>query len=68
MKIKELIKLLEEVENKEKYVNLLGNQINGEDEEFDVIFNHLEVWNDANDSITLFASIITENKKDFING
>ena len=68
MKIKELIILLEEVENKEKYVNLLGNQINGEDEEFDVIFNHLEVWNDANDSITLFASIITENKKDFING
>ena len=68
MKIKQLIKLLEEVENKEKYVNLLGNQINGEDEEFDVIFNHLEVWNDANDSITLFASIITENKKDFING
>ena len=54
MKIKELIKLLEEVENKEKYINLLGNQTNGEDEDFDVVFNHLEVWNDGNDSITIF--------------
>tara|TARA_R110002167_G_C12199648_1_gene606582 strand:- start:116 stop:289 length:174 start_codon:yes stop_codon:yes gene_type:complete len=54
VKIKELIKLLEEVENKEKYINLLGNQTNGEDEDFDVVFNHLEVWNDGNDSITIF--------------
>ena len=54
MQIKELIKLLEEVENKEKYINLLGNETNGEDEEFDVIFNHLEIWNDGDDSITIF--------------
>ena len=54
MQIKELIKLLEEVENKEKYINLLGNETNGEDKEFDVIFNHLEVWNDGDDSITIF--------------
>tara|TARA_R110000824_G_scaffold130041_1_gene291698 strand:- start:760 stop:960 length:201 start_codon:yes stop_codon:yes gene_type:complete len=56
MKVKELIKLLEEVENKEKYINLLGNQTNGENEEFDVIFNHLEVWNDGDESITLFLA------------
>tara|TARA_R110000868_G_scaffold186747_1_gene429228 strand:- start:714 stop:887 length:174 start_codon:yes stop_codon:yes gene_type:complete len=54
MQIKELIKLLEEVENKEKYINLLGNETNGENEEFDVIFKHLEVWNDGDDSITIF--------------
>jgi len=54
MQIKELIKLLEEVENKEKYINLLGNETNGENEEYDVIFNHLEVWNDGDDSITIF--------------
>jgi hypothetical protein len=56
MKIKELIKLLEEVENKEKYINLLGNETNGEDEEFDVVFKNLEVWNDSEDSITIFIA------------
>jgi hypothetical protein len=56
MKIKELIKLLEEVENKEKYINLLGNETNGEDEEFDVVFKNLEVWNDSDDSITIFLA------------
>tara|TARA_R110002167_G_scaffold124657_1_gene304214 strand:- start:104 stop:313 length:210 start_codon:yes stop_codon:yes gene_type:complete len=63
MKIKQLIKLLEEVENKEKYINLLGNQTNGENEDFDIIFNNIELWDDGDESITLFTSIITDNKK-----
>ena len=62
MKIKKLIQLLEEVENKEKYINLLGNQTNGEDEDFDVVFNHLEVWNDGDESITLFLSNVINQK------
>ena len=56
MKIKELIKLLEEVENKEKDILILGNETNGEDEELDIKFNNLEVWNDCEESITLFIS------------
>ena len=56
MKIKELIKLLEEVENKEKEILILGNQTNGEDEELDINFNNLEIWNDGEESITLFVS------------
>ena len=56
MKIKELIKLLEEVENKEKDILILGNETNGEDEELDVKFNNLEIWNDGEESITLFIS------------
>ena len=56
MKIKELIKLLKEVENKEKEILILGNETNGEDEELDIKFNNLEVWNDGEESITLFVS------------
>jgi len=56
MKIKELIKLLEEVENKEKYIHILGNETNGEDDEFDIIFEHLEIWNDGDESITMFLT------------
>ena len=56
MKIKELIKLLEEVENKEKEILILGNETNGEDEQLDINFNNLEIWNDGEESITLFIS------------
>ena len=56
MKIKDLIKLLKEVGNKEKHIQLMCNTTNGEDEDFDIHFEELEVWNDGNDSVTLFLS------------
>jgi len=59
MKIKDLIKQLEEIENKDKYIHILGNETNGEDEEFDIIFNDIEVWDDGDESITLFLSNVT---------
>jgi len=63
MKIKDLIKQLEEVENKDKYIHILGNETNGEDEEFDIIFNDIEIWDDGDESITLFLSNgINQNK------
>tara|TARA_R110002167_G_scaffold322792_1_gene528658 strand:+ start:343 stop:540 length:198 start_codon:yes stop_codon:yes gene_type:complete len=63
MKIKDLIKLLEEVENKEKYIQLIGNETNGEDEDFDISFEDIEVWNDGDESVTLFLSNgIKQNK------
>lgn len=54
IKVKDLIKMLNEVENQEKYIHLLGNDTNGEDEDFDTIFNHIEVWDDGEESVTLF--------------
>ena len=59
MKIKELIKLLEEVENPEKEIHFLGNKTNGEDKNFDIVFKHIEIWNDGDESITMF---LTNNK------
>lgn len=56
MTVKELIKQLNEVENKNKEIYIIGNESNGEDEDFDVNFQHLEIWNDGDDSITLFLT------------
>ena len=60
MIVKELIAELQKIENQDKYIHLLGNRTNGEDEDFDIIFNNIEVWNDGDESITLFMSVITE--------
>jgi hypothetical protein len=54
MTVIELIKELQQVENKNKYIHLLGNETNGEDDEFDIIFDDVEVWDDGDESITLF--------------
>jgi len=54
MTVKELIKQLQEIENKDKFIHLLGNEINGDDDDFDIIFNSIEVWDDGDESITLF--------------
>jgi len=54
MTVKELIKQLKEIENKDKFIHILGNETNGEDENFDILFNNLEIWDDSYESITLF--------------
>jgi len=56
MTIKDLINKLEQVENKDKYIHLLGNLENAEDEDKDIIFNDVEVWDDGDESITLFIT------------
>ena len=48
------------IENQDKFIHLLGNRTNGEDSDLDIIFNNIEVWDDGDESITLFMSIITE--------
>jgi hypothetical protein len=60
MTIRKLIEQLKQVENQDKYIHLLGNSTNGEDEDFDMIFNNIEVWDDGDESITLFMSNITQ--------
>tara|TARA_R100001440_G_scaffold73952_1_gene98906 strand:+ start:842 stop:1018 length:177 start_codon:yes stop_codon:yes gene_type:complete len=54
MTVIQLIKELQQVENQDKYIHLLGNDINGEDNDFDIIFDDIEVWDDGDESITLF--------------
>jgi len=54
MTVIELIKELQQVENKNKYIHLLGNETNGEDDDFDIIFDDVEVWDNGDESITLF--------------
>tara|TARA_R110000850_G_scaffold192783_1_gene319684 strand:+ start:1595 stop:1843 length:249 start_codon:yes stop_codon:yes gene_type:complete len=60
MKVKELIKELQRVDDQDSSIHLLGNHTNGEDEDFDIFFNNIEVWLDGDESITLFMSHITE--------
>lgn len=54
MTVKYLIEQLKQIENQDKYIHLLGNRTNGEDTDLDVIFSQLEVWDDGDESITLF--------------
>jgi len=56
MKVKDLIKRLQQVEDTNKYIHLLGNTNNSESEDTDVIFKDVEVWDDGDESITLFLS------------
>lgn len=56
MIVKDLIKQLQQVEDKNKYIHLLGNLNNPEDKDDDMIFENIEVWDDGCESITLFLS------------
>ena len=62
MKIKDLIKQLEQIKNKNKYIHLLGNLNNPEDEDDDMIFENIEVWDDGDESITLFLNSYPKTK------
>ena len=61
MKIKKLIEQLENcLKDGKTHLTLLANQTNGEDTDFDMHMNNLEVWNDGEETATLFMSNITE--------
>tara|TARA_R110000737_G_scaffold326533_1_gene340320 strand:- start:1909 stop:2136 length:228 start_codon:yes stop_codon:yes gene_type:complete len=60
MLVKELIKELQKIDNQDGSIHLLGSLTNGDDKDFDIFFNNIEIWNDGEDSITLFLSNITE--------
>jgi hypothetical protein len=60
MKVKDLIKQLQEIENQDKYIHLLGNIENPEDEDCDIFFEDAEVWDDGEESITLFLNSYTK--------
>ena len=56
MTVKQLINDLQQIENQDKYIHLLRNTANGEDDDLDIIFNNIEVWDDGDESITLFMN------------
>ena len=56
MTVKQLINDLQQIENQDKYIHLLGNTANVEDDDLDIIFNNIEVWDDGDESITLFMN------------
>jgi hypothetical protein len=66
MKVKDLIKQLEELNKPDAEITLLGNVGHPEDEETDLYFDNVEVWNDGEDSITLFVGL-SEEKLEQIN-
>jgi hypothetical protein len=74
MKVKDLIKQLEELEKPDAEITLLGNVGHPEDEETDLYFDNLEIWNDGEETITLFVGLsietfeaIEKQKKDLHN-
>ena len=60
MKVKDLIKGLQDMNNPEAEITLLGNVGNPEDEETDLHFDIAEIWDDGEDSITLFFGLSEE--------
>ena len=62
MKVKELIIELKRIENQDKYIHFLGNSTNSEDNDFDIIFDNVEVWDDGGESITLFMSVLDKDQ------
>ena len=60
MKVKDLIKQLEAIANQEAEISLLGNVANPDDEETDIRFDMLELWEDGEESITLFVALSHE--------
>jgi hypothetical protein len=60
MKVKELIKQLESIKNQEAEITLLGNVGHPEDEETDMYFDIVEVWEDGEETITLFVGLSDE--------
>lgn len=61
MKIKELIIELKKIKDQDKYIHLLGNSTNPEDDNFDIIFDNVEVWDDGDESITLFMGALAKD-------
>ena len=64
MKVKDLIKQLENIKNQDAEINLLGNIGHPEDEDTDMYFDILELWEDGEESITLFVGLTPDDNKE----
>jgi hypothetical protein len=63
MKVKDLIAQLEDLNKPDAEITLLGNVGHPEDEESDMYFDKLELWNDGEETITLFVCLSDETLK-----
>tara|TARA_R110000823_G_scaffold303405_3_gene424782 strand:+ start:320 stop:499 length:180 start_codon:yes stop_codon:yes gene_type:complete len=54
--VNDLIQKLQLIENKNNLIDLIGNETKGEDEDFDINFNDLEIWDNSDDTVTLFLN------------
>ena len=57
MKVKELIALLQEVDNQDATIDFVGNNTEDQHPSHDAEYNTAEVWHDGENSITLFTYI-----------
>jgi hypothetical protein len=57
MKVSELIKLLQEVDNQDATIDFVGNNTDARDPSYDAEYNTAEVWHDGENSITLFIYV-----------
>jgi hypothetical protein len=60
MKVRELIEKLEGLNKPDAEITLLGNVGNPEDDETDLYFDNLEIWDDGEETITLFVGLSKE--------
>jgi hypothetical protein len=63
MTIQELIDELTALDKPNANIVLLGNTGNSEDEDTDMYFDKVEVWNDGEETITLFVGLNEENSR-----
>jgi hypothetical protein len=55
--VQNLIDELTALNKPDAVITFQGNEFNNDDDESDIIFDVLEVWNDGEDSITLFMGM-----------
>lgn len=56
MTVKELINELKAIGDDKKTIVFSGNQVNYEDPDYDIKFDRLDLWNDGDETITLYLS------------
>jgi hypothetical protein len=64
MKVAELIQKLQELNKPDAEITLMGNLGNPEDDEEDRYFDVAEVWNDGEETITLFFGMNIPTEED----
>ena len=52
--VKELIEKLRKIKNQDAVITIIGNKPDPENEEFDIHYDKLELWEDDENTITLF--------------
>lgn len=57
MKVQDLINELQKLNKPDAEITILGNTGHPDDEDTDMYFDKLEIWNDGEETITLFVGL-----------